>query len=78
MTPKNPVGQENPTLTRSAAVNSSTWTADSDLEASDGSFGSLRFERRGIDRWQRKGIATAFRLGGEGFGTMHELRTIDY
>lgn len=38
----------------------------------------LRFERRGIDRWPMQGAATAFRLSGEHFGIMHELRMLDY
>lgn len=75
MVPKNPVGQEIPILTRRHAVNS-TWMAESGTDAA--SDGPLRFERRGIDRWQLKGIATAFRLSGDRFGAMHDLRTIDF
>jgi hypothetical protein len=38
----------------------------------------LPLERRQSDRWPIDGVATAFRLGGERFGDMHELRLIDY
>ncbi|HWB20739.1 MAG TPA: hypothetical protein VG711_10590 [Phycisphaerales bacterium] len=39
---------------------------------------ALTFERRGMDRWPMHGIATAFRLSGEEFGRMHELKLVDY
>ena len=39
---------------------------------------SLRFERRGADRWPVDGVATAFCVSGEHFGRMHELHSIDY
>ena len=38
----------------------------------------LRFERRQQDRWPIDGVATAFELGGPGFGHMYSLRAIDY
>ena len=38
----------------------------------------LRFERRSVDRWRVSGVATAFCLGGEQFGAMHELSVLDY
>jgi hypothetical protein len=43
-----------------------------------GPSGVLRFEQRFSDRWQAEGVATAFQLAGEQFGTMHTLRLIDY
>ena len=39
---------------------------------------SLCEERRQSDRWDADGVATAFELGGERFGRMHELRVVDY
>jgi hypothetical protein len=39
--------------------------------------GPLRFERRRNDRWPIHGTATAFRICGEEFGTIHELKLTD-
>ena len=39
--------------------------------------GPLRFERRRNDRWPVEGTATAFRVSGEAFGTIHELQLTD-
>jgi hypothetical protein len=38
---------------------------------------TLRFERRTTDRWQTNCAATAFRLGGDSFGQMHDLKVVD-
>jgi hypothetical protein len=38
----------------------------------------LRFERREVDRWPMESAATAFRVSGDGFGQMHDLRVLDY
>jgi len=38
----------------------------------------LRLERRYVDRWPVKGLATAFCISGDLFGRMHELRMLDY
>lgn len=35
-------------------------------------------ERRGHDRWNVQGIATAFCIAGEHFGEMYELHMLDY
>ncbi len=43
-----------------------------------GAYQPLRFERRQRDRWGMEGVATAFELGGEGFGRMHTLKLQDY
>lgn len=40
--------------------------------------GPLRFERRQVDRWPQDAAATAFRLSGDRFGEMHDLRVLDY
>src|SRR4051812_43856324 len=56
------------------AITNQTHPAHSENEDS----GPLRFERRGVDRWPVQGTATAFRLTGERFGAMHELRMLDY
>lgn len=37
-----------------------------------------RFERRCSDRWPQEGQATAFQLGGDHFGQLHEMRMQDY
>ncbi|MHC4946897.1 MAG: PilZ domain-containing protein [Planctomycetota bacterium] len=37
----------------------------------------FRFERRQGDRWSTSGAATAFRLGGDQFGLMHDLQLLD-
>lgn len=47
-------------------------------QTNEGGTDVLRFERRDIDRWPVHGIATAFRLGGDRFGEMHELSMLDY
>jgi hypothetical protein len=39
---------------------------------------SLRFERRQADRWSQHGAASAFRLAGERFGQIHDLKMLDY
>jgi hypothetical protein len=39
---------------------------------------SLPFERREVDRWSTLAAATAFCLGGERFGEMHDLSVLDY
>ncbi len=43
-----------------------------------GAYQPLRFERRQRDRWGMEGVATAFELGGDGFGRMHTLKLQDY
>lgn len=40
--------------------------------------GPLPFEQRDHDRWRIDGVATVFRVGGERFGQMISVRTIDY
>jgi len=45
---------------------------------SDQEHNPLRFERRDVDRWPIEGVGTAFRLSGEKFGQMHDLRMLDY
>jgi hypothetical protein len=63
---------------------STTWIAaesESEHRLDEGvahDYRPLRFERRNIDRWPLEGAATAFRLSGEHFGTMHELHVLDY
>jgi hypothetical protein len=37
----------------------------------------LRFERRRHDRWKCRGVATAYRVGGQRFGERHVLRLVD-
>jgi hypothetical protein len=49
-----------------------------EVEPQPGVIGHLPPERRLSDRWPLEGVATAFRLAGERFGDMHELRLIDY
>ncbi len=56
------------------------------MNGSEGSSGTmtevapepLRFERREQDRWPLDGVATAFELGGAGFGHMYSLKMLDY
>ncbi len=38
----------------------------------------LRFERRATDRWPMRTTATAFRVGGDEFGRIHELNVQDF
>jgi hypothetical protein len=40
--------------------------------------GSLAFERRASQRISVDGAATAIDLAGSGFGTIHELHSLDY
>ena len=37
----------------------------------------LKFERRRQDRWPTRGIATAYRVGGDRFGERHVLKLLD-
>jgi hypothetical protein len=56
-----------------------TRMSDRDAEAIENPSiaGPLRFDRRLNDRWTVHGVATAFRVSGDRFGHMHELRLTD-
>ena len=47
-------------------------------QAADLDDAPLKFERRRADRWPMEGVASAFRLTGDSFGLMHDLKVSDY
>jgi hypothetical protein len=53
-------------------------TTFSDAQTHSHDAGPYRFDRRSMDRWPVNGLATAFCLGGDAFGRIHDLSLTDY
>jgi hypothetical protein len=58
--------------------NDKTIPDESQLAAVCDEMSPMKFEQRQCDRWPADFAATAFELGGNSFGHMHQIRVVDY